>query len=105
MTCLFFRERYVWFGVLHFLCVAVTVLHPVAYAQPPWEMLLAAAGAVMAAAVEVDPLCEAAHVHLAHLALQQNDLKGAVQSYDKAISLLRMHQELSDAYSMREVTH
>jgi len=53
-------------------------------------------------AVEVDPLCETAHVHMAHLCLQKNDLESAVASYDRAVGLLRMKQELIDCYSMRE---
>eukprot|EP00964_Phaeocystis_antarctica_P110289 scaffold74665_cov42-Phaeocystis_antarctica.AAC.1 len=43
-------------------------------------------------AVEVDPLCETAHVHMAHLCLQKNDLEAAVASYDLAVGLLRMKQ-------------
>ena len=54
------------------------------------------------AAIAVDPLCETAHVHMAHLRLQSLDLKGAVAAYDKAVCLLRMKQELVDCYSMRE---
>lgn len=53
-------------------------------------------------AVEVDPLCETAHVHMAHLCLQKNDLESAVASYDLAVGLLRMKQELIDCFSMRE---
>jgi len=53
-------------------------------------------------AVEVDPLCETAHVHMAHLCLQKNDLEAAVASYDLAVGLLRMKQELIDCFSMRE---
>jgi len=53
-------------------------------------------------AIKVDPLCETAHVHMAHLRLQTLDLEGAVSAYDKAVSLLRMKQELVDCYSMRE---
>jgi import receptor subunit TOM70 len=55
-------------------------------------------------AIAVDPLCETAHVHLAHLKLQQFDLVGAVAAYDSAVALLRMKQELVDCYSMREAT-
>ena len=46
-------------------------------------------------AVEVDPLCETAHVHMAHLCLQKNDLEAAVASYDLAVGLLRMKQARS----------
>ena len=53
-------------------------------------------------AIEVDKLCETAHVHMAHLCLQQFDLEGAVKAYDDAVALLRMKQELVDCYSMRE---
>jgi len=53
-------------------------------------------------AVQVDPLCETAHVHMAHLCLQKNDLEAAVASYDLAVGLLRMKQELIDCFSMRE---
>eukprot|EP00967_Tisochrysis_lutea_P102295 scaffold153917_cov33-Tisochrysis_lutea.AAC.1 len=55
-------------------------------------------------AIAVDPLCETAHVHMAHLCLQKYDLEGAVKSYDAAVALLRMKQELVDCYSMREAT-
>ena len=41
---------------------------------------------------QVDPLCETAHVHMAHLCLQKNDLEAAVASYDLAVGLLRMKQ-------------
>jgi len=53
-------------------------------------------------AIQMDPLCETAHVHLAHLYIQDKDLKSAVESYDKAIDLLRVPQELSDCIAMRE---
>ena len=43
-----------------------------------------------------------AHVHMAHLCLQKNDLEAAVASYDRAVGLLRMKQELIDCFSMRE---
>ena len=39
-----------------------------------------------------------AHVHMAHLCLQKNDLEAAVASYDHAVNLLRMKQELIDCY-------
>jgi len=55
-------------------------------------------------AIAVDPLCETAHVHQAHLKLQQLDFAGAVAAYDAAVALLRMKQELIDCYSMREAT-
>ena len=45
-------------------------------------------------AIEVDKLCETAHVHMAHLCLQKFDLEGAVRSYDEAVALLRMKQVL-----------
>ena len=45
--------------------------------------------------MEVDPLCETAHVHMAHLCLQKNDLESAVASYDLAVGLLRMKQARS----------
>ena len=53
-------------------------------------------------AIAVDPLCETAHVHLAHLHLQRNDLEAAIAAYDRGIALLRVKQELVDCYSMRE---
>ena len=65
-------------------------------------------------AAEVDPLCEAAHVHMGQFCLQRcaspgnpvsgmkNDLESAVASYDRALGLLRMKQELIDCFSMRE---
>lgn len=53
-------------------------------------------------AIEVDPLCETAHMHLAGLLLQQSNLGEAVDAYDKAVSLLRVKQELVECYSMRE---
>ena len=53
-------------------------------------------------AIDVDPLCETAHVHLAHLHLQRNDLEAAIAAYDRGIALLRVKQELVDCYSMRE---
>jgi len=57
-----------------------------------------------AQAVAADALCETAHVHMAHLWLQKMDLKAAVESYDRAVALLRMKQELVDCFSMREAT-
>lgn len=53
-------------------------------------------------AIGVDPLCEAAYLHLAQLALQQGQLKEAVERYDQAINLLRTQPELSDAFCCRE---
>ena len=55
-----------------------------------------------AKAVQVDPLCETAHVHMAHLMLQKNDLEGAVGAFDDAVALLRVKQELEETFSMRE---
>ena len=53
-------------------------------------------------AVSVDPLCETAHVHMAHLHLQNSDLSAAVAAFDDALSLLRVKQELEEAFTMRE---
>ena len=55
-----------------------------------------------AQAVKVDPLCETAHVHMAHLMLQKGNLSAAVAAFDDAIALLRAKQELQEAYAMRE---
>ena len=54
-------------------------------------------------AIEVDPLCETAHVHMAHLQLQNNDLRAAVAAFDDALALLRVRNELEEACTMREV--
>ena len=43
-------------------------------------------------AISVDPLCETAHVHMAHLCLQKYDLRGAVAAYDRAVEMLRLKQ-------------
>jgi len=53
-------------------------------------------------ALEVDPLCETAHLHMAHLCLQQDKLQEAVEAYDKAIGMMRVKQELIECLSMRE---
>ena len=53
-------------------------------------------------AIKVDPLCETAHVHMAHLMLQNNDLSGAIGAFDDAVALLRVKQELDETFSMRE---
>jgi len=53
-------------------------------------------------AISVDPLCETAHVHMAHLHLQNNDLAAAVTAFDDALALLRVKQELEEACTMRE---
>ena len=48
--------------------------------------------AVHAQAIVADPLCETAHVHMAHLMLQKNDLAVAVAAFDDAVALLRVKQ-------------
>ena len=53
-------------------------------------------------AIKVDPLCETAHVHMSHLHIQNKDLAAAIKSYDAAINLLRVPQELTECYAMRE---
>ena len=53
-------------------------------------------------AVAADPLCETAHVHMAHLQLQNSDLRAAVAAFDEAIALLRVKTELEEACGMRE---
>lgn len=53
-------------------------------------------------AVEVDPLCETAHVHMAHLYLQSQQLEEAVAAFDDATALLRVKTELEEAFTMRE---
>lgn len=53
-------------------------------------------------AIAVDPLCETAHVHMAHLHLQANELEKAVSAFDEATSMLRVKQELEEAFTMRE---
>ena len=53
-------------------------------------------------AIKVDALCETAHVHMAHLHLQNSDLSAAVAAFDDALSLLRVKQELEEAFTMRE---
>jgi len=58
--------------------------------------------AELQSAVTVDPLCETAHVHMAHLHIQDKALQAAVDSYDKAIELLRVPQELTECFAMRE---
>ena len=56
----------------------------------------------VAQAIEVDPLCETAHVHMAHLYLQNQDLAEAIAAFDDAMGLLRVKQELEEACTMRE---
>jgi len=53
-------------------------------------------------AIVADPLCETAHVHMAHLMLQKNDLAVAVAAFDDAVALLRVKQELEETFAMRE---
>ena len=53
-------------------------------------------------AIQADPLCETAHVHMAHLQLQNSDLRAAVSAFDDAVALLRVKQELEETYAMRE---
>jgi len=53
-------------------------------------------------AIAADPLCETAHVHMAHLMLQKKDLTVAVAAFDSAISLLRDELELEETFAMRE---
>ena len=55
-----------------------------------------------AQAIEADALCETAHVHMAHLMLQQNKWAEAVACFDKALALLRVKQEVEETYAMRE---
>jgi len=60
------------------------------------------AKALLRQAIEADPRCETAHVHLAHLHIQDKDLQAAIDSYDAAIQLLRVPQELMECCAMRE---
>ena len=53
-------------------------------------------------AINADPLCETAHVHMAHLQLQNADLRAAVSAFDDAVALLRVKQELEETFAMRE---
>ena len=53
-------------------------------------------------AIAADPLCETAHVHMAHLQLQNSDLRAAVTAFDDAVGMLRVKQELEETYAMRE---
>lgn len=53
-------------------------------------------------AITADPLCETAHVHMAHLQLQNSDLRAAVAAFDDAVALLRVKQELEETFAMRE---
>lgn len=53
-------------------------------------------------AIKADPLCETAHVHMAHLQLQNSDLRAAVAAFDDAVALLRVKQELEETFAMRE---
>jgi len=53
-------------------------------------------------AIEADPLCETAHVHMAHLKLQQSEWAAAVSCFDDALALLRVKQEVEETYAMRE---
>ena len=52
-------------------------------------------------AIKADPLCETAHVHMAHLQLQNSDLRAAVAAFDDAVALLRVKQELEETFAMR----
>ena len=53
----------------------------------------------------MDPLCETAHVHMAHLCLQKYDLEGALAAYDSAVALLRMKQVAAcSRYTLRNNT-
>ena len=45
-----------------------------------------------AQAIAADPLCETAHIHLAHLMLQKPDLARAVSAFDDAVALIRVKQ-------------
>jgi len=53
-------------------------------------------------AIAVDPLCETAHVHKAHLHLQAQQLQESVAAFDDAVALLRVKRELEEAHTMRE---
>ena len=53
-------------------------------------------------AIVADPLCETAHVHMAHLMLQQSEWEKAIRCFDDALALLRVKQEVEETYSMRE---
>jgi len=55
-------------------------------------------------AIAADPLCETAHIHLAHLMLQISDLGAAVVSFDDAVALIRVKQELEETFAMREAS-
>ena len=50
-------------------------------------------------AIAVDPLCETAHVHMAHLHIQDKNLPAAIKSYDAAINLLRVPQACAPSAS------
>jgi import receptor subunit TOM70 len=53
-------------------------------------------------AIAADPLCETAHIHLAHLCLSVPDLAGALAAFDDAVALIRVKQELEETFQMRE---
>jgi len=53
-------------------------------------------------AIAADPLCETAHIHLAHLMLSIPDLAGALAAFDDAVALIRVKQELEETFAMRE---
>jgi hypothetical protein len=53
-------------------------------------------------AAEVDPLSEAALVHLAQIKWQKSELADAVQLYDRAIELLRTKEVRARAPSSAE---
>lgn len=53
-------------------------------------------------AIDADGLCETAHVHMAHLMLQKSEWAVAIESFDAALALLRVKQEVEETFAMRE---
>ncbi|ORX84578.1 mitochondrial outer membrane translocase receptor TOM70 [Anaeromyces robustus] len=53
-------------------------------------------------ALEVDPDCDIAHVHLAQICLQKHDIAEAVEEYSKAIEVARTNMDLQQAVMCRE---
>ncbi|KAI8850546.1 hypothetical protein BC829DRAFT_442137 [Chytridium lagenaria] len=69
-----------------------------------WKKDLKMSETLCKKALEVDPLCDIAHIQLAQLYIQQSDFESAVNSYEAAIKVCRTEAELLNAICCREAT-
>nr|KAG5706748.1 hypothetical protein BaRGS_007251 [Batillaria attramentaria] len=65
-----------------------------------WKSDTQEAVKVIQSALEVDPLCEYAYEILGTVKVQQGDMEGAVNFFEKAISLSKSESEMAHLYSL-----